>query len=859
MEQQTKAIYEYEPIAVIGYGCTYAGKAENNEALWKMLIQGDTGIHEIPKERIKWDSYFSEDPLKEDKTYTYLQGCCIGQADLDQKYRNTFETAGLNRMELLSLNTVLSAFEKTQYDVTKLQHQKIGYIMGNMLGDDLFCDFSLQLHMKEIVSYIESCEEFQKVDYETRKRIITKLFNLGRKKFGSPDKDYPQKYLNSASAYEIKKILGLKGPSMIVDGACSSGILAIDESIKMLHTRELVACIVTGAMGNMNVTGSIGFSKLGALSDEMARPLDKEAKGLNSAEGFGTVILKPLNFAVRDNDKIYGVITGTGVCNDGHGKSIYAPNRIGQVKCMRKALQKARISPEQIDYIELHATGTPVGDGEEIETLKLLYSDCSAEKQSVAIGSIKPLLGHSFSAAGMAGVVKIMECFEHKMIPPTWGYEMSKEEWDLSNTPFYVNTELKEWDQKHGHRRAMVNAFGFGGTDASLVLEEYVPDQVGWHEMNRGNECREKPYNIAIVGIGVMNPNVSSKEEWFGKGKDQILVRSEYPEKRFPKGYADIYSPYIKEGGFIETISFPFLKFRIPPKVLAHIDRSQQIALMTADEAIEDYGKKRMQGAKVSVYVGKVMNTELASNFNTGIRYIEVLELLEQITEFQKLDDIRKERIATYVKEQIRKYVPPMTEDSLPGYMDNIVAGRISNYYDFDGNSVVFDAWTNSFAVALKQAIENLMENESDITIVGGIHANMTPEFFDILKSLAHDTEQQTPSEGSVFLVLKKMENVTPEDHVYARVMGIIDQTLSDFKVENVKELPESISENHKKRVHYFGADLGFHILQAIEMLNQENEDSSKWIKIHERGWMSNSYTVYMAGKENGGRRIEYG
>lgn len=616
MKQKTS----YEPVAIIGYGCTYAGPARNKEKFWDMIVNGKTGVQNISGERVKWEKYYSTDKTAEDKTYSCLQGLCDYPGMIGKDYNGKVDTHGLNRTQIMSLRTIIEAFENTKYKILELKGKRIGYYMGNMLGDDCYYEFSLQYHRDEIKKYME-------------------------------------------------------------------------------------LCMVTGALGCVNVTGSIGFAKIGGLSDELSRPMDQNAKGLNASEGFGSILIKPLSKAIKNQDHIYGVITGTGVSNDGHGKSIYAPNRKGQVKCMRAALKKGEVLPDQLDYIELHATGTQTGDYEEYESLKMLFQDSKVENQSIPIGSVKSQIGHSFSAAGMAGIIKVLECFHHRTLPPTWGFTKVKEDWHIEDTPFYVNKENTKWRAKDSHYRTMINAFGFGGSNASVVLEEYIPEgQYGKTqtdiEAKDTTEC-----DIAITGLAVMEPE---RMEGFS-------------DNRWSPMFVEAFGLENKKVGLIEPLNFPFLKYKIPPIVLKQIDRTQQIALITAGKAIEDYGAERMKGQHVSVYVGKNMHTEQASAFNTGVRYIEFFDDLDELPEIENLGQDIKDKMNQHIKKMLRSYIPAMTEDGLPGYMDNIVASRISNFYDFDSASVVIDGWTNSFSIALSQAIAGLQNGSADLSVVGGI------------------------------------------------------------------------------------------------------------------------------------------
>lgn len=854
------------PMAIVGYGCVYPGDVNSSDKLWNIVVDGDVFIGDIPEDRWDWRYYFSEDRQEEDKTYSKL-GACIQNYSFNKSYYKKFssELEKMNRIQMMALDTILQCLDKSKYTIDELSRQNVGYLMGNMLGDDLYPDYSLRFHSKEIIYYMNHCEVFSSLDSKIKEKIQLKLMESVSERFPKMDEENTEKYINSALSYLIKQILKLRGVSCVIDGACSSGVLVIDEAIKLLSSKEMDMCIVTGALGSVNVIGSVGFSKIGGLSSEKGRPLDKNANGLNSSEGIGTIIIKRLSDAIRDKDEIHSIIMGVGSEDDGKGKSIYAPNRTGQCRAMEKALRCAKLTPPDIDYIEVHATGTPTGDMEEMETLKLLFQDYDVAKQSVPIGSIKSQIGHCFSAAGVANLIKVIESMKHKVIPVTWNYLESPQEVHIENTPFYVNTKAHEWKQRNGMpRRAIVNAFGFGGINSSLVVEEYIEE---YHKKLVSE--REEKYidysnlDIAIVGIGVIDNNVKTKEEWFKAETELYIAQQRYWDDRFSKEYSDIFSDSFDEACFIKEFQFPWLKFKIPPKVLEQIDRAQPLALLAADEAIEDYGREKIEKEKVSVYVGKMVNSESASKFNVSVRYLEYVERLKTIEEFNSLPKEKQDAIIASIKQGIRKYVPEITEDALPGYMDNIVSGRLSNFYNLTGTSAVIDSGTNSFLVALKQGIHNLVVGESDSVLVGGIHANMTPEFlnsFQTYQKAKGYNLNRVPAEGTVFFVIKRSEDLTPKDKIYAKIKAIIDENLdpSCYSAQYLNSCQNLIT-NKGCKLNYFGAQMCFEMLDAIRNIKNNsfdkfislNEyDHTGMIKVTDTVCFSNQYAVYMIGGE---------
>jgi acyl transferase domain-containing protein len=228
------------------------------------------------------------------------------------------------------------------------------------------------------------------------------------------------------------------------------------------------------------------FCQLGALSPrQQLRPFDKKADGTLLGEGIGMLVLKRLQDAERDGDRIYAVIKGVGIASDGRGVSVMAPRVEGEELALRRAYEAAEVSPRTVGLIEAHGTGTPLGDLVEVQALARVFGPREEKFPRCALGSVKSMISHTIPAAGVAGIIKVALSLYHKVLPPTLHCEEPNPKLELEKTPFYINTETRPWI--HGGtepRRAGVNAFGFGGINAHVVLEEHnsAPAGVGQPE-----------------------------------------------------------------------------------------------------------------------------------------------------------------------------------------------------------------------------------------------------------------------------------------------------------------------------------------------------------------------------------------
>jgi acyl transferase domain-containing protein/acyl carrier protein len=275
-------------------------------------------------------------------------------------------------------------------------------------------------------------------------------------------------------ATRVSYQLDLTGPSVTVQTACSTSLVAVHLACQSLLGGEADMALVGGV--TIWVPHYVGYLyREGEIrsADGHCRPFDAAADGTTFGSGVGIVVLRPLGDALRDRDTVYGVIKGTAVNNDGRGKvGFFAPSVKGQAALVAEALSAADVDPETIGLLEAHGTGTRIGDPIEIAALTEAFRACGAKDGTCAIGSVKSNIGHLDTAAGVAGLIKVLQAMRHRMLPPSLNFTTPNPEIDFAGSPFRVNTELREWSQSQGRRRAAVNSLGIGGTNAHVIVEE---------------------------------------------------------------------------------------------------------------------------------------------------------------------------------------------------------------------------------------------------------------------------------------------------------------------------------------------------------------------------------------------------
>lgn len=426
-------------IAIIGISGQFP-KAKNLAEFWDNLASGKDCITEIPASRWSVEHYYNPNPETPGKTYCKW----IGALDDIDKFDPLFfhitpaEAELMDPQQRLFLENCWSAIEDAGLSISALSGSRCGVFAGCATGD-----YGKRVSQQEL---------------------------SGQALMGET---------TSILAARISYLLNLKGPSMAIETACSSSLVAIANACNslLLHDSDLALA------GGVNVLEGpalhIQTSKAGMLSkDGHCYTFDARANGFVPGEGVGVLLLKRLPDAIKDQDTIYGVIRGWGVNQDGKTNGITAPSTNSQrVLLQQEVYERFQINPETITLIEAHGTGTRLGDPIEVEALIDAFQHYTEKKGYCALGSVKSNIGHLLTAAGIAGVLKVVLALKHKMLPPTINFERMNEHISLTDSPFYISTELRPWKERpEGPRRAGVSAFGFSGTNAHLVIEEYIPD-----------------------------------------------------------------------------------------------------------------------------------------------------------------------------------------------------------------------------------------------------------------------------------------------------------------------------------------------------------------------------------------------
>jgi len=471
--------------AIIGMSGIFPG-AGDIHTFWQNIIHKRDAIRNVPGNRLD-ATYFDPHTDAVDRFYCRKGGFIDDYAWFDPIRFGILPLAveGTEPEQLLTLSLAKQALEDAGVPDSNTPLDRTGIIIGkgNYTGPGATRAIEIVRTGEQIVQVLRSLlPDLAPEDLEK----VKKEFQLKKGRFGP---DTAMGLIPNLVASLVANRLNLGGAAYTIDAACASSLIAIDHAIQELNTGRADMVIAGGVHVSQNAPFWSIFSQLGALSRrQQIRPFDQQADGLLIGEGCGFVVLKRLEDALRDNNRIYAVIKGTGISSDGAGTSVMSPSVKGQVKAIKQAWEAAGTDPQGIGYIEAHGTGTPLGDKTELETLAAVFGQ-SDKLPKAGIGSVKSMIGHAMPAAGIAGLIKTALALYHGKLPPTLHCDMPLS--IMQQTRFEPVQETLDWKDSGLPQRAGINAFGFGGINAHVVVEGIAdhqrPARKQFHGIATGN------------------------------------------------------------------------------------------------------------------------------------------------------------------------------------------------------------------------------------------------------------------------------------------------------------------------------------------------------------------------------------
>ena len=472
-------------IAIVGMACYYPG-ASSLTQYWENTLRLQYEVTEVPGTHWDWRLFYDPDPRARDKIISKWGGF-LGDVPFDPlRYGITPKSVmSIEPLQLLLLECVREAVNDAGYARRPFNRERTAAVLGIGGGGS---PMAVAYGFRSCLPLLDNLKTLPLKSHEIMQQCDEFLPEWTEDSFPG--------FLLNVAVGRIANRFDFGGSNYAIDAACASSLAAVHACIRELEQGTADVAVAMGADTVQTPYAFMAFSKTHALSAEgRCRPFDANADGIVLSEGIGAVVLKRLKDAERDGDTIYSVIRGVGASSDGRDKGLTAPNAAGQLRALQRAYAKAGISPKRLGLIEAHGTGTVVGDRTEASALAQILSESGASPQSCALGSVKSLIGHSKCAAGIAGLIKTAKALHHKVLPPTL-VETPNPQIAREESPLYLNTTARPWVQaSNSPRCAGVSAFGFGGTNVHMVLEEY-PRNLG--DAHRAPSRQDWPTEIFV-------------------------------------------------------------------------------------------------------------------------------------------------------------------------------------------------------------------------------------------------------------------------------------------------------------------------------------------------------------------------
>ncbi|MFN8371049.1 MAG: beta-ketoacyl synthase N-terminal-like domain-containing protein [Bacteriovoracaceae bacterium] len=669
-------------VCIVGIGAVLPN-ANNKEEFWNNILNEQSAIKEISD--VRWDKSLSYHPNvnEPDKSYSKIAAEVSKDVIKLLKKKHNIAEDTLSDLHVLAIEAMTQASVGIK---SKITNDQKALILGFMNPDKPFMDLNTSLSDDRTREEIKKNnpqreEELNKILFELSYEVIKD--ETARRKNIKKNEIIKRKSKESAFAInelirteilaELKKRFFINGESFYCDAACASTLAAIELSVQKLVAREADLVFTGGIEDNLTCGAFVIFSKVKALATNHSLPFDKKSEGLVQGEGAVVFALQRLEDALRDNNPIYGVIAGVGNSSDGKTASLFQPTVEGQLLAYQRAYKD--LENNRVDYIEGHGTGTPIGDIVELHSLATFFKDLK-----IPIGSVKALIGHTKGAAGGAGLLKCLLAMDNHTIPAS-SYVHDKA---LATTSdLFINAKPVKIENRTTPLRMGISSLGFGGINYHLVVDEYKPQFTNYRK--------------------------------FTSGKCKVVLTAEH--------FLD------QKECMSEKFLLDLKKFRIPPKVIDQIDKTQLMGLVCTKLMLDkiNFNSKKINKNDVSVI----------STSTTGLnRLIDMSGRLLYDVSYTYLS--RKNSHSSdisYLFELFKKLkysIPAIKEDSGHGILNNVIAGRICNGFDFKGRNFNIDSDLTSLPCAVNLIKRYLAMDPKQLFILVSNQEKVNKEQFKV-------------------------------------------------------------------------------------------------------------------------------
>ncbi|MBB5957178.1 NAD(P)-dependent dehydrogenase (short-subunit alcohol dehydrogenase family)/3-oxoacyl-(acyl-carrier-protein) synthase [Saccharothrix tamanrassetensis] len=718
MRSEVAAIPTTATVAVVGVGVVTPG-ANDADELWKVLSEG-RNVFGRPR-LFDVESFHSADPAADDKTYTRESGFITDFRPHPRLEAELADDPALSR-------------ESTTVWLRHCLHTALQDVRRRA-DDRYFAAFGYTADgSQELEGHLVLSGYLRRLGARLPRHAV-RLLRERYDRLGQPPHEcLPHRVGRNA----IAGLLPDETELLMVDTACSSSLYAIDFGVKALREGSAEVAVCGGAFA-YSARNLVLFSKLQGLSRSGAvRCFDRGADGVLFSDGAGVVVLKRLDRARADGDRVLGIVDGIGLSCDGGGKAVYAPSAPGQAIALRRAYGSAGVDASDVGWVIAHATGTKAGDSTELIALR----DVAARGGPALLSSNKAVVGHTGWAAGLVSVSQALsglardevpvQPYLHNVIPAVATSRFTPPaEHPARGIPRASRAGRSAADAARRPRHVGISSFGFGGTNAHLVLTEDDQDNGDRIGSARDPVADE---DVAIVGWAADLPGDDDPDAWL-------------------RGTGRAPAP-----GFGDDYPLPgWQEVKLPPATLRNMDRTQIMVLRAAAklDAPVRAALARLHDT-AGVVVGHTGPTRRAVHYALRCYLDDLDRALADLPEHDA--DLRPslDRLAA----DVRALISSSTEDSFPGIMPNIIPARLAGAWDFHGLNATVDGGPDSGLDALRAAERYLRHGDLDVVVVAGVNGNSTDEFREVLAS-AGETDQ--PAEGAFVVVLARESTARAE------------------------------------------------------------------------------------------------
>jgi acyl transferase domain-containing protein/NAD(P)-dependent dehydrogenase (short-subunit alcohol dehydrogenase family) len=782
------------PLAVVGVAARFAD-ASDRQSFWQNIVADRYSIRPMPADRFQRDLYFDPEIGAYGKSYCEFGGL-LDQVPFDPQYfRIPPKVARATDVaQLWALQVALETIQDAGREPDDLRGKHCGVFIGHARGSMLTSDMAFGTAVEGMTAALDN-QKLPPHVLENSAAIIEQVHQLYPKR----TEDGGTGTIASALAGRISSSFGWTGQHMVVDAACASSFAALDIAARAIRNGRLSMALVGGASYSQELS-VILFAQSRALSPTGSYPFDKRANGFISSDGVGFLLLMPLQTALDEGYSVRALIRGVGGSCDGKGKALWAPRKEGQVLAMQRAYDASGIHPGSIGLLEAHATSTPIGDATEVESVSEVFGPHQKRGERLPIGSVKGNIGHCREAAGVAGLIKVIQALEHKTIPPTGNFRNPSEEIPWNDRCVEVSQTAREWPSNGSPRRAGCNAFGIGGLNYHVIVEEAPAPRKPTKSMRPNvdgkysgstvlSKAAQKPQDIAIIGMGLRVPGADTLEDFWKHLIANDRLFREVPADRWSKaiyyqaGDRTPYRTYASKGGFVDDFEADWRRYRVPPKLVQRNDPLQFMLLESALDAVEDAGLNldEMDRKKFGVFVGTVFGSDYALQLSLSIRALELSNFYAMRT-----GQAHDKDYVAQLAESLRVNLPSINEDSSGSLSSSTLASRVAKTLDLMGPTFAIDAACASSLASLDIACDYLASKELDYVIYGGGDRAMRVQRYEAYCQFHAISKQEFPTpfdekadgffpgEGAAICVLKRAEDARRDgDNIYAVVRGV--------------------------------------------------------------------------------------